>query len=365
MYKRQIKDTADAVSKSSVEILGDSDSVTLSDVANAAQGALINALDKGEDSTNITFNVKDTAANLAAKATNLDVANVVTVGDSASTELNVANAGLLNGITNYDHQGGYTIKDTADAVSKSSVAILGDSDSVTLSDVANAAQGALINGFDKGESTTDITFSVKDTAANLAANAANLDVANAVTIGDSASTELNVANAGLLNGIPNYDNKGAYTIRDTADAVSKSSVEILGDAVSVTLSDVANAAQGALINGLDKGESTTDITFNVEDSATNLAAKAANLDVAEKVSVGSAGDNEVSVADAGLLNGIANYDHQGGYTIKDTADAVSKSSVAILGDADSVTLSDVANAAQGRSSMGSIRARAPRISHLT
>ena len=82
-----------------------------------------------------------------------------------------------------------------------------------MSDVANAAQGALINGFDKGESTTDITFSVKDTAANLAANAANLDVANAVTIGDSASTELNVANAGLLNGIPNYDNKGAYTIR--------------------------------------------------------------------------------------------------------------------------------------------------------
>ena len=39
--------------------------------------------------------------------------------------------------------------------------------------------------------------------------------------------------------------QGAYTIKDTADAVSKSSVAILGDAVSVTLSDVANAAQGA------------------------------------------------------------------------------------------------------------------------
>ena len=34
------------------------------------------------------------------------------------------------------------------------------------------------------------------------ANAANLDVANAVTIGDSASTELNVANAGLLEWHP-------------------------------------------------------------------------------------------------------------------------------------------------------------------
>ena len=151
----------------------------------------------------------------------------------------------------------------------------------------------------------------------------------------------------FLNGIPNYDNKGAYTIRDTADAVSKSSVEILGDAVSVTLSDVANAAQGALINGLDKGESTTDITFNVEDSATNLAAKAANLDVAEKVGVGSAGDNEVSVADAGLLYGIANYDHQGGYTIKDAAAAVAGSTKEVLGDSDAVSLSDVANASQG------------------
>ena len=68
--------------------------------------------------------------------------------------------------------------------------ILGDSDSVTLSNVANAAQGALINGLDKGENTTDITFNVKDTAANLAANAANLDVANNVTVGDSASTEV-------------------------------------------------------------------------------------------------------------------------------------------------------------------------------
>ena len=221
-----IKDTADAVSKSSVEILGDAVSVTLSDVANAAQGALINGLDKGESTTDITFNVEDSATNLAAKAANLDVAEKVSVGSAGDNEVSVADAGLLNGIANYDHQGGYTIKDTADAVSKSSVAILGDADSVTLSDVANAAQGALINGFDKGESTTDITFNVKDTAANLAANAAKLDVANAVTIGDSASTEVNVANAVLLNGIANYDKQGAYTIKDTADAVSKSSVAI-------------------------------------------------------------------------------------------------------------------------------------------
>ena len=84
--------------------------------------------------------MKDTAANLVTHAANLDVAEKVTVGDSASTELNVANAGVLNGIPNYDHQGGYSMGDTADAVSKSSVEILGDSDSVTLSDVANATQ---------------------------------------------------------------------------------------------------------------------------------------------------------------------------------------------------------------------------------
>ena len=275
-----------------------SDSVTLSNVANAAQGALINALDKGENTTDITFSVKDTAANLVTHAANLDVANAVTVGDSASTELTVANAGVLNGITNYDHQGGYTIKDTADKVSKSSVEILGDSDSVTLSDVANAAQGALINALDKGENTTDITFSVKDTAANLVTNAANLDVANSVTVGNSASTELTVANAGVLNGIPNYDHQGGYTIKDTADKVSKSSVEILGDSDSVTLSNVANAAQGALINALDKGENTTEHHVSVKDTAANLAANAANLDVANKVTVGDSASTELNVAKA-------------------------------------------------------------------
>ena len=128
----------------------------------------------------------------------------------------------------------------------------------------------------RGENTTDITFSVKDTAANLVTHAANLDVANSVTVGNSASTELTVANAGVLNGIPNYDHQGGYTIKDTADKVSKSSVDLLGDSDSVTLSNVANAAQGALINALDKGENTTVITFNVEDSATNLAANAAS-----------------------------------------------------------------------------------------
>ena len=322
--------------------------------ANATDGASLNAIKAGltDDGTTMTFNVKDTAANLAAKAANLDEANVVTIGDSASTEVNVANAVLLNGIPNYDNKGAYTIKDTADAVSKSSVEILGDAVSVTLSDVANAAQGALINGLDKGESTTDITFNVEDSATNLAAKAANLDVAEKVSVGSAGDNEVSVADAGLLNGIANYDHQGGYTIKDTADAVSKSSVAILGDADSVTLSDVANAAQGALINGFDKGEDSTDITFNVKDTAANLAANAANLDVANAVTIGDSASTEVNVANAVLLNGIANYDKQGAYTIKDTADAVSKSSVAILGDAVSSPCPMLRMQLRARSSMG-------------
>ena len=107
----------------------------------------------------------------------------------------------------------------------------------------------------------------------------------------------------LLNGITKYDPQGGYTIKDTADKVSKSSVEILGDAVSVTLSDVA--AAGALINGLDKGQSTTDITFNVVDSPP-IWLPTQRIWMWLTVNVGSAGDNEVSVAEAVLLNGITN-----------------------------------------------------------
>ena len=50
--------------------------------ANATDGASLNAIKAGltDDGTTMTFNVKDTAANLAAKAANLDEANVVTIG---------------------------------------------------------------------------------------------------------------------------------------------------------------------------------------------------------------------------------------------------------------------------------------------
>ena len=49
--------------------------------ANATDGASLNAIKAGltDDGTTMTFNVKDTAANLAAKAANLDEANVVTI----------------------------------------------------------------------------------------------------------------------------------------------------------------------------------------------------------------------------------------------------------------------------------------------
>ena len=69
--------------------------------------------------------------------------------------------------------------------------------------------------------------------------------------------------------------------------------------------------------------------------------------MADKVSVGSAGDNEVSVAEATLLNGIAKYDHLGGYDIKDAPAAVAASTKEVLGDSDAVVVSTVANASHG------------------
>ena len=167
------------------------------------------------------------------------------MGDATSVKaaggvVSVSGSNSLQGLSFFDADiSSYAIEDTASALIASSTSkALENLDvagvtSIKLVDAsnpsANATDGASLNAIKAGltDDGTTMTFNVKDTAANLAAKAANLDEANVVTIGDSASTEVNVANAVLLNGIPNYDNKGAYTIKDTADAVSKSSVEIL------------------------------------------------------------------------------------------------------------------------------------------
>ena len=133
--------------------------------------------------------------------------------------------------------------------------------------------------------------------------------------------ELTVGEADALNSIANYDHAGGYTISDDAAAVSGSSVEILGDSDSVTVTGAADAAQGVTINGFE--DSIGKITFSVEDSATALAANAMGLNLADNVSVGADGDNELTVGEADALNGITNYDHAGGYTISDDAAAVS------------------------------------------
>ena len=242
---------------------------SVSDLANAADGASLNAIADGlTNGAIMSFLVEDSATNLAANASNLNLADDVSVGTDGDNEVTVFEATALNGITNYDNLGGYTISDDATAVAGSSVEILGDSDSVTVTGVADATQGATINGFES--SVANITFNVEDSATNLAANALSLNLADGVSVGTDGDNEVTVFEATALNGITNYDNLGGYTISDDATAVAGSSVDILGDSDSVTVTGVANATQGAKINGFDAGTSDTPITFSVKDTGDGL-----------------------------------------------------------------------------------------------
>ena len=321
--------TADALA--SLNLAGIS-SITLvdadaADIANADDGASLNAIAGGlTNGASMSFLVQDPATALAANAAGLNLAEDVSVGADGDNELTVSEADALNGITNYDHAGGYTISDDAAAVSGSSVEILGDSDSVTVTGLADAAQGVTINGFEDAIGT--ITFSVEDLATALSESAGDLNLADSVSVGADGDNELTVSEADALNGITNYDHAGGYTISDDAAAVSGSSVEILGDSDSVTVTGLADAAQGVTINGFEDAIGT--ITFSVEDLATALSESAGDLNLADSVSVGADGDNELTVSEADALNGITNYDHAGGYTISDDAAAVSGSSVEIL-----------------------------------
>ena len=128
------------------------------------------------------------------------------------------------------------------------------------------------------------------------------------------------------------------------------------------MTGLANASQTVTINGFADADT---ITFSVEDAATALAANAMGLNLADNVSVVADGDNELTVGEADALNSIANYDHAGGYTISDDAAAVSGSSVEILGDSDSVTVTGFASARyKAQQSMGSPIRQHPQTSSL-
>ena len=75
------------------------------------------------------------------------------------------------------------------------------------------------------------------------------------------------------------------------------------------MTGVANAAQGALIH--DRDATTDNITFNVKDTAAALVQNEAKLDLANDVSVGGEGDNDLTVAEAVKLTGITNFDDEG------------------------------------------------------
>ena len=133
--------------------------------------------------------------------------------------------------------------------------------------LANASQGATINGFE--DSVGTITFSVEDSAAALAANAAAWIWLTMSAWVQTATMNSLLVRQMLLTALMIH-HAGGYTISDDAVAVSGSSVEILGDSDSVTVTGLANASQGATINGF--ADSVGTITFSVEDSAAALAA---------------------------------------------------------------------------------------------
>ena len=110
------------------------------------------------------------------------------------------------------------------------------------------------------------------------------------------------------------------------------------------MTGLANAAQGARIN--DRDAITDNITFNVKDTAAALVQNEAKLDLANDVSVGGDGDNDLTVAEAVKLTGIAKFDDEG-FTISDDAAAVAGATKDLLGASDSVTVTGLANAAQG------------------
>ena len=280
--------------------------VTVTDIANASDGALLN-----DYSANVEFDVQDTADAIAANATNLGKADDVVV---VSGDVTIAEAQSIQGLSGYDASASaYEIEDSAAHITASNDQLMQNGNIHV--DVTDANVTASV-GADLAAFTADIDFDVADTAANIAAqiaagNAAgyganSLEDAQSVVV--ESGNPVDVVQAEAVQDLVNYSG-GDMDITDTASALISAGDHVLNvngvDHITTTENTVL-ANTGALLAGF-----TADVHFDVDDSVTNLAAvmgradAASHLTEAQTITVDDGnGGSEVTAQDGALLAGF-------------------------------------------------------------
>jgi hypothetical protein len=304
-------------------VLGAASVVATSSVLTVADAAILTGL-VNFDALNSSYSINDTAAAIVAAAANPSVLGAASVVATSSV-LTVADAAILTGLVNFDAlNSSYSINDTAAAIvaAAANPSVLGAANVVATSSVLTVANAATLTGLANYDALNS-SYSINDTAAAIVAAAANPSVTGAASVVAMGGTGISVADVVMLTGLVNYDAlNSSYSVSDTAAAIvaAAANPSVMG-AANVVATGVLTVADAAILTGLANYDALNS-SYSINDTAASIVAGAANTSVLNAVSV-VASSSVLTVADAAILAGLANYDAlNSSYSINDTAAAI-------------------------------------------
>ncbi len=301
----------------------------------------------------ITVDAIGGAGNITLKLTDTQIGNIgalaASTGDTLTVNTTVAGFSALGTKAG---AATVTITDTLENLLAAGSSIAGVTASLGELSVAQA--------LDALETGATVTYTVKDTAANLAlASKAVFDQATKITATTDATAAQSVAIDGLLDvstftptvisGVSNV----VYNVVDTAEMLATQSSG-LGDASRVTATTAANSLEAeAIFAAAAAGVVLGTLSYQITDTIANLVAGVADtaengqLDALNAATSVSISNTVTDIADVAAVNAALNSKAGGlskvaaGYAVSDSYADLTGANVAIASAAGKVTVTDV------------------------
>ena len=242
----------------------------------------------------VTLNVSDTASNVANSLTDSAIAS-----DAVATSDTSSAAEALASYTN-NNAAVFSITDTAANLATeaaNSRATLNTATSITYSDAATVAEVAALNA----ASTVDAAagYALNDTQANLIANATVTGSAGNITVNDASIT---VAQGLAIEALENTGTN-AYVIADTVGTALAASAAVTSSTTAISTSDatITVAQANALVSKYGASK-VTDTTFDIADTAANLV----TLSAASIAEADAGGGNEITMTGTATVSQALN-----------------------------------------------------------
>lgn len=286
-----IVDTAtNVVAAGATDAVNFAQSVTVTGTANQAQANTLGGLTAMGA---ITYNMSDTAANVAgASANGRNRAADITATDNAT----VLEAVTIDGATNTGSTS-YAISDTSAALATSvagqKLAINNATGTVTASDNATALQANAIAALTKA-----VVFNVSDTPTALAASTGLGEAVNIISTGGTATT----AEAATIMAVANTGTTTISAVSGTAAAVNALTLGANDTITTLTVTGTTAVADAVAIAAKDLGANIGTLSF-ATISGTFAALKAAATTV-NLATVGVTVTDAMTVAQAAELDAL-------------------------------------------------------------